>query len=142
MNISEPEIKLMPPSPVELCEAQKKKKGNVTLVCLVTDFYPDHISIVWKVNGENRTHRVATDHAALQDPDTRLYSMSSRLRVNETEWTNIKNKFKCSVTFYKEDEYVVLEDTIIFSPGKMHKHIHKMNITLDIKIMVLNFRST
>ncbi|KAI5102590.1 hypothetical protein C0J45_7942, partial [Silurus meridionalis] len=102
--ITSPAIELLPPSPKELCRA-KKDFHNVTLVCLVYDFYPDHVSISWEVNGKERMNSVATDHAAQKNPKTKLYSMSSRLSVQQTEWTNIKNTFTCIVTFYNKDGY-------------------------------------
>ncbi|KAM9466683.1 Ig lambda-2 chain C region isoform 1-T2 [Clarias gariepinus] len=108
----------MPPSQKELCNANIKG-DKVTLVCLAKDFYPDHVSINWNVNGKERTHGVATDHVAQQDPDTRLYSMSSRLRVNLTEWTNIKNKFTCISKFYDGKEYEKIHQTIRFIPDKI-----------------------
>ncbi|MCI4382436.1 hypothetical protein PGIGA_G00014910, partial [Pangasianodon gigas] len=118
MTITSPTINMLSPSPKEICNAQKYW-DNVTLVCLATDFYPDLVSIIWQVNGKERNNSVATDHAAQQDPNTRLYSMSSRLSVSQTEWTNVKNKFTCIVTFYNGSDYVKLSHSIIYSPGKI-----------------------
>ncbi|TSM77393.1 T-cell receptor beta chain C region [Bagarius yarrelli] len=119
MNITRPTITLLPPSPKELCRAQTNK-GTVTLVCLAKDFYPDHINIIWQVNGKERNNSVATDYVAQQAPETKLYSISSRLQVNQTEWTNVNNKFTCVITFYNGDEYERILDTITFLPVRVY----------------------
>lgn len=116
MTITNPTVKLLPPSPDELCYAQKNRE-KVTLVCLATDFYPDHVSITWQVNGKEKKNNVATDHVAQQANSTSLYSMSSRLRVDQIEWTNIKNNFTCIVTFYNGHDYLMFQSNIKFSPG-------------------------
>ncbi|KAF4084302.1 hypothetical protein AMELA_G00127010, partial [Ameiurus melas] len=108
MTITSPTVKLLPPSPDELCNAQKDRE-KVTLVCLATKFYPDHVSITWQVNGKERKINVATDHVAQQDNNTSLYSMSSRLRVDQIEWTNVKNYFTCIVTFYNGRDYLMVQ---------------------------------
>ncbi|KAF7704649.1 hypothetical protein HF521_021721 [Silurus meridionalis] len=123
MNITSPAIELLPPSPKELCRA-KKDFHNVTLVCLVYDFYPDHVSISWEVNGKERMNSVATDHAAQKNPKTKLYSMSSRLSVQQTEWTNIKNTFTCIVTFYNKDGYKKIPRSFRYSPDKIPVRVY------------------
>ncbi|XP_036448551.1 M1-specific T cell receptor beta chain-like [Colossoma macropomum] len=100
-TISTPTVTLLPPSPKELCNDPKK----VTLVCLADDFYPDHITINWQKNGININHGVATDHTALQDPQTKFYNISSRLSVAKTDWEDLKNNFTCTVGFYDGKKY-------------------------------------
>ncbi|XP_053488868.1 M1-specific T cell receptor beta chain-like [Ictalurus furcatus] len=123
MTITTPTVKLLPPSPDELCYAQKNRE-KVTLVCLATDFYPDHVSITWQVNGKEKKNNVATDHVAQQATSTSLYSMSSRLRVDQIEWTNIKNNFTCIVTFYNGHDYLRLQSNIKFSPAKIPPRVY------------------
>lgn len=115
MTITSPTVTMLPPSPKELCNAQKKNT-NVTLVCLATDFYPDHVNITWQLNTKERVTN-ATDHVAQQNQDSRFYSMSSRLHVKHSEWINVKNKFTCIVTFYNGHKYEKLQNTITYSPG-------------------------
>lgn len=117
MTTIKPKIKLLPVSWNELCNAQDQWDNFVTVVCLATGFYPDHVTIKWEVNGKERNNSVATDHVAQQDPVTRLYNMSSRLMVNQTEWTNVKNKFTCIVIFYNGHSDDKLKKTITYSPG-------------------------
>ncbi|GAA6086114.1 M1-specific T cell receptor beta chain-like [Tachysurus ichikawai] len=119
MTITPPTVTLMPPSPKELCNAQGRK-GKVTLVCLATHFYPDHVSIIWQVNEKERNTSVATDHVAQQNINTRFYSMSSRLRVNHTEWTDVKNKFTCIISFYNGREYKKNQTSITYSPVRVY----------------------
>ncbi|XP_045065000.1 T cell receptor beta chain MC.7.G5-like [Coregonus clupeaformis] len=90
-------VKVLPPS-TEECEARNKKKKK-TLVCVATDFYPDHVTVFWQVNDHNRTEGAGTDNKALQN-DNKLYSITSRLRVPANEWHNPANRFTCNVIFY------------------------------------------
>ncbi|KAK3537730.1 hypothetical protein QTP70_017878 [Hemibagrus guttatus] len=137
MTITRPTVTLLPPSPKELCNAQGKN-ANVTLVCLATDFYPDHVSIIWQVNKKNRTSNVATDHVAQQDTDSRLYSMSSRLHVNHANWTNVKNKFTCIITFYDGHNEEKLQSSITYSPGKIPLMVY---VTVQYGYLLFLFKS-
>lgn len=74
----------------------------VTLVCVAKDFYPDHVSLTWMVGGKPPDKGVATDPYATQDKSTKLYSISSRLKVTKKQWNNAKNKFSCKFTFLNE----------------------------------------
>nr|XP_025042693.1 uncharacterized protein LOC102448133 [Pelodiscus sinensis] len=94
LKITAPTVAIFPPSKQEIND---KKKA--TLVCLATDFYPDHIKLVWKVNGEERKEGVKTEES-VRDESSKRYSLTSRLRVSSQEWFNSKIVFKCSVDFY------------------------------------------
>uniref|UniRef100_A0AAR2J9B9 Ig-like domain-containing protein n=1 Tax=Pygocentrus nattereri TaxID=42514 RepID=A0AAR2J9B9_PYGNA len=100
-TISRPTVNLLPPSSGELYNDMKK----VTLVCLADRFYPDHITFAWQKNGINIKDGVATDHSALQDPQTKFYTISSRLSVDKTDWEDPKNNFTCTVSFYDGTKY-------------------------------------
>ncbi|KYO37507.1 hypothetical protein Y1Q_0015248 [Alligator mississippiensis] len=98
LNITEPEVAIFAPSQKEI-----KEKKKATLVCVATGFYPDHIKVTWKVNGGERTEGVGTDEHATRDNQTKMYSLTSRLRIPSQEWFNPKNNFQCLVSFYGKD---------------------------------------
>lgn len=86
-------MKILKPSKKEACEKA------VTLVCLAEDFYPDHVTIKWKIGTTEVVKGVATDQYATQNSH-KMFQMSSRLKVKKKEWNNAKKKFTCIVTFY------------------------------------------
>uniref|UniRef100_A0A8C6SX94 Ig-like domain-containing protein n=1 Tax=Neogobius melanostomus TaxID=47308 RepID=A0A8C6SX94_9GOBI len=89
-NITPPTVKIYPPSKKE----RPRKKGDTklkTLVCVASGFYPDHVEVSWKVNEEPRKKRVSTDLIAQRSGTT--YTISSRLVVDEDEWTDSNNCF-------------------------------------------------
>uniref|UniRef100_A0A8C4RTG6 Ig-like domain-containing protein n=1 Tax=Erpetoichthys calabaricus TaxID=27687 RepID=A0A8C4RTG6_ERPCA len=96
-DVTEPTLEILSPSQNELC-----KRNRVTLICLATDFYPDHISITWDLPELNEPTRIKTDTPVLNG-HTKLYSISSRLRVPKSVWCNPDNKFTCIVTFGMEN---------------------------------------
>ncbi|XP_019404074.1 PREDICTED: immunoglobulin lambda-like polypeptide 5 [Crocodylus porosus] len=98
LNITEPEVAIFAPSQREI-----KEKKKATLVCVATGFYPDHIKVTWIVNGGERTEGVGTDEHATRDNLTRMYSLTSRLRIASQEWFNAKNNFQCLVSFYGKE---------------------------------------
>ncbi|NXX54750.1 TRBC2 protein, partial [Scopus umbretta] len=76
-----------------------QQKSKATLVCLASGFYPDHLNLVWKVNGAQRTEGVGTDEFSTQNGST--YSLTSRLRISAREWFNPLNRFECAANFFK-----------------------------------------
>ncbi|XP_049452753.1 M1-specific T cell receptor beta chain-like [Epinephelus fuscoguttatus] len=96
-TITPPKVEVLRPSEKEC----KNKRGNAekTIVCLATGFYPDHVSVSWRVGGDDVTTGVATDNAALQGED-KYYTITSRLRVSAKEWYNPNTEFNCTVSFY------------------------------------------
>ncbi|XP_061465989.1 T cell receptor beta chain MC.7.G5-like [Rhineura floridana] len=91
-----PRVTIFAPASQELQEKQK-----ATIVCLATDFFPDHVTLSWAVNDEERTAGVKTEEPVL-DSDTKTYSLISRLRITQNEWHNSDNTFLCRVEFYNE----------------------------------------
>ncbi|XP_023208509.1 uncharacterized protein LOC102220450 [Xiphophorus maculatus] len=107
-KVTEPNVKILPPSPHE-CRDQKKEKGErrKTLVCLASGFYPDHVSVFWQLNGQNVTDGVATDAAAKKNETTKMYSITSRLRLRAKTWFNPGNEFSCHITFFNGTNYKI-----------------------------------
>ncbi|XP_016310478.1 uncharacterized protein LOC107664422 [Sinocyclocheilus anshuiensis] len=154
-NVTLPKVKILPPSPKEICSQDKindkrstlvcvasgfypdhvsvswkvngvERQDSVstdtsqdkindkrsTLVCVASGFYPDHMSVSWKVNGVERQDSVSTDTSAQQDKTTLMYHISSRIKVNGTDWMDPKRSFACTVHFFNGDEYVNVTNTI------------------------------
>ncbi|KAG7466123.1 hypothetical protein MATL_G00161420 [Megalops atlanticus] len=113
IEVRPPEVKVLPPSSQEVCDRKKKdkKSAKVTLVCVATDFYPDHIKVSWKVNGKDATDKSRTDNAAQQGEDKR-YSISSRLRVSAKVWSKPSSTFTCITSFYNGSTYLPGSATI------------------------------
>uniref|UniRef100_A0A3B1J2M4 Ig-like domain-containing protein n=1 Tax=Astyanax mexicanus TaxID=7994 RepID=A0A3B1J2M4_ASTMX len=118
--ITEPTVTVLRPSPREYCNSTTT---NVTLVCLAKKFYPNHVNFSWQINGNEIADGVATDLYAVQDPETKFYSMSSRLLVEKTVWDDLMNNFTCIVHFHNRQEITNCNDTITkpkdSMPGKM-----------------------
>lgn len=106
-----PTVTLFEPS-----EAEISKKRKATLVCLATDFYPDHVELSWWVNGKEVHSGVSTDSQPSREQSTledSKYFLSSRLRVSATFWLNPRNHFRCQVQFYglsEEDQWTEERD--------------------------------
>ncbi|NXL08945.1 TCB2 protein, partial [Mesembrinibis cayennensis] len=92
-DIIPPSVAIFSPSKQEI-----QQKSKATLVCLASGFYPDHLNLVWKVNGAKRTEGVGTDEFSTQSGNT--YSLTSRLRMSAQEWFNPLNRFECVASFF------------------------------------------
>ncbi|XP_060788807.1 uncharacterized protein LOC132893681 [Neoarius graeffei] len=107
IDITPPTVRVLNVSKSEVCT-----KENVTLVCVAEDFYPDHVTVSWEIDGEQRTTDVSTDSAPIQH-DNKFYSISSRLNIFYKEWTKGKT-FTCLVRFFNETEkYEIYSDSIV-----------------------------
>lgn len=84
------------PSTQELQEKQK-----ITIVCLATNFYPDHVNLTWTMDGNERTKGVKTDEPNL-DKAAKKFSLISRLRITKEDWEKTQ-EFKCQVYFHPTD---------------------------------------
>ncbi|XP_076604563.1 M1-specific T cell receptor beta chain-like [Chaetodon auriga] len=104
-----PKVKVFKPSPKE-CRNQKDKAKKKTLVCVASEFYPDHVSISWQINGGNETDGVATDSAAVRDGSD--YTITSRLQVPAETWFTPSSEFQCTVTFFNGTHYEYVSDSI------------------------------
>ncbi|NXP48401.1 TCB1 protein, partial [Heliornis fulica] len=88
-----PAVAIFSPSKQEI-----QQKSTATLVCLASDFYPEHLYLIWKVNGVKRTRGVGTDEYPTEDRSR--YSLTSRLRISAREWFNPLAKFECVATYF------------------------------------------
>lgn len=86
-----------------------------TLVCVAEDFYPDHILVLWQVDGKEQTVGVATDGRAERVGGK--YRISSRLRVNATSWFTAGRRFTCVVRFYNGSHYIYHSDEVVGVQG-------------------------
>ncbi|KFU98778.1 hypothetical protein N339_11518, partial [Pterocles gutturalis] len=91
-EIIRPNVAIFSPSKHEI-----QQKSKATLVCLASGFYPDHLNLIWKVNGVKRTEGVGTDEFSTWNRST--YSLTSRLRISAQEWFNSLNRFECVASF-------------------------------------------
>ncbi|XP_073338966.1 T cell receptor beta chain MC.7.G5-like [Pagrus major] len=95
-----PTVKVLPPSTKECRNKINPDKRKKTLLCVASEFYPDHVKVSWEVNGAKRVVGVATDNQASRPGSGANYKITSRLRVPAEEWFNPNNKFECIVNFY------------------------------------------
>uniref|UniRef100_A0A3Q3B0F6 Ig-like domain-containing protein n=1 Tax=Kryptolebias marmoratus TaxID=37003 RepID=A0A3Q3B0F6_KRYMA len=65
-----------------------------TLLCVASDFYPDHVTLSWETIGGEMLGSVATDSAARRNG--MFYKLTSRLRVPAHQWFNPGIEFKCT----------------------------------------------
>ncbi|KAF1487355.1 T cell receptor beta constant 1, partial [Eudyptula minor novaehollandiae] len=93
-EIIPPAVAIFSPSKQEI-----QQKSKATLVCLASGFYPDHLNLVWKVNGAKRTEEVGTEEFSTWNGST--YSLTSRLRISAQEWFDLLNHFECVASFFK-----------------------------------------
>uniref|UniRef100_A0A8D3C0L2 Ig-like domain-containing protein n=1 Tax=Scophthalmus maximus TaxID=52904 RepID=A0A8D3C0L2_SCOMX len=80
-DVKPPVVKVLGPSSRE-CRNLKDNERRKTLLCVASDFYPDHVSVSWRVGGQEVSRGVATDNAALRQGEN--YKITSRLRVSGT----------------------------------------------------------
>uniref|UniRef100_A0A8D3CFB0 Ig-like domain-containing protein n=1 Tax=Scophthalmus maximus TaxID=52904 RepID=A0A8D3CFB0_SCOMX len=98
LSLSEPEydvkppvVKVLGPSSRE-CRNLKDNERRKTLLCVASDFYPDHVSVSWRVGGQEVSRGVATDNAALRQGEN--YKITSRLRVSAEDWFKPETEFE------------------------------------------------
>lgn len=118
VNITEPTVKVFEPSPKE-CKNQKDKRRKKTIVCVASGFYPDHVHVFWKIDGENFTEGVATDNAAVRDGN--YYKISSRLRISAKSWYTPGKRFSCFVSFYNGEQTTYHSASVFGLQGMFQK---------------------
>uniref|UniRef100_A0A3B4AEY8 Ig-like domain-containing protein n=1 Tax=Periophthalmus magnuspinnatus TaxID=409849 RepID=A0A3B4AEY8_9GOBI len=138
IDITAPKVVVVPPSDNEQPRSSGETKAK-TLVCVASDFYPDHVTVSWQVNGQPRNHGVSTDSAPQRKGTS--YTISSRLRVDATEWTSPENCFTCIVMFYDGKDYINQHDTVCGIEGKSKdfKMVKYLRITHNAKLSYVVF---
>nr|XP_042090061.1 immunoglobulin lambda-1 light chain isoform X28 [Ovis aries] len=86
---SAPSVTLFPPSTEEL------STNKATVVCLINDFYPGSVNVVWKADGSTINQNVKTTQASKQSNSK--YAASSYLTLTGSEWKS-KSSYTCEVT--------------------------------------------
>uniref|UniRef100_A0A8C9CIF5 Ig-like domain-containing protein n=1 Tax=Phocoena sinus TaxID=42100 RepID=A0A8C9CIF5_PHOSS len=90
-----PDVYVFPPPKEEL-----KTKGEVTLTCLIQNFFPADISVQWLRNGtlmQADQHTITRPHKVRSPvPDVSAYFIYSHLVVRRADWEQ-KSEFTCQV---------------------------------------------
>lgn len=93
--VKPPIVEVYPPSPKQCRSHNRKLK---TLVCVASGFYPDHVSVSWRIDGSDVSAGVASDTAAVWKGDS--YQITSSLSVPLKDWFTPGKNFSCSVGFF------------------------------------------
>ncbi|KAJ8269871.1 hypothetical protein GJAV_G00107740 [Gymnothorax javanicus] len=91
--VTPPTVTVLPPAPQEVHQS-RKRKSEVTLVCVVMGFYPEQIQVSWEVNGVGREGGQA-DSEPLLDKSAKTYSLSSQIKIPAQDWLRPQNVFTC-----------------------------------------------
>ena len=103
-------MKVLPPSKKQECLIRKsEQKLQKTLVCVATGFYPDHVSVSWRIDEDIVTYGVATDNAVQNGT---YYSITSTLTVTIREWLTRGKLFNCTVSFFNGNNTVYRSDWV------------------------------
>ncbi|XP_048467747.1 immunoglobulin lambda-1 light chain-like [Rhincodon typus] len=86
---AKPKVSLLPPSTKQIAGT-----NDATLMCVVTHFYPESVTLVWSVDGKVRQTGVQTS-STIQDSD-QTYSLSSYLTLPASEWSS-HELYSCGV---------------------------------------------
>ena len=117
INVTAPTVRVLKP-----CKSQK---GNKTLVCVASGFYPDHVSVSWEIDDVVVNKKlVATDNAAVRED--KYYNITSLLRVSEEEWYTEGKKFHCAVRFYDGSDYIYRNKTVLGNKSTFFSNSQKI----------------
>uniref|UniRef100_A0A3B3UTS8 Ig-like domain-containing protein n=1 Tax=Poecilia latipinna TaxID=48699 RepID=A0A3B3UTS8_9TELE len=137
-EVQPPTVKILEPSKKE-CKDKKGKKKK-TLVCVASDFYPDHVSVSWTRNGQNITDdiQVSTDAAATAKKDGKNYKITSRLMVPIKDWVEPNINFTCTVSFFNGKSNIkkntTYTSTFISETNILNCSLYYIKITQNAKI--------
>uniref|UniRef100_A0A8C6PY83 Ig-like domain-containing protein n=1 Tax=Nothobranchius furzeri TaxID=105023 RepID=A0A8C6PY83_NOTFU len=110
LEVTEPSVEVLKPSAKECKDKNKKRKK--TLVCVASQFYPDHVSMSWRLNGVQTDKGVVTGRA-IRRPD-KSYGITSRLKVQAKDWFRPGNNFTCMVGFYNGNKTTFHSGSFVF----------------------------
>ncbi|XP_060939051.1 M1-specific T cell receptor beta chain-like [Limanda limanda] len=108
--VKPPNVEVLRPSAKE-CRNPLDNERQKTLVCVASDFYPDHVSVFWQVDNHIVTSGVVTDEAALRDGN--FYKITSQLRVSAEDWYKPESTFECFVSFFNGTGYTNYSSSLI-----------------------------
>uniref|UniRef100_A0A8B9IYB1 Ig-like domain-containing protein n=1 Tax=Amazona collaria TaxID=241587 RepID=A0A8B9IYB1_9PSIT len=131
-EIIPPAVAIFSPSKAEI-----QQKSKATLVCLASGFYPDHLDLVWKVNGATRAEGVGTDEFSTRNGST--YSLTSRLRISAQEWFNPSNSFECVANFFKAGTQQSIHKLIYGDAGDFNMGVLMAQIFIFLQIFCEKF---
>ncbi|XP_061842746.1 M1-specific T cell receptor beta chain-like [Nerophis lumbriciformis] len=139
-GVTPPAVTLLPPSPEEDSDHRNKEKRTKTLVCVVTGFFPDHVAVLWQIDGGVVASGVATDAEALRDHAH--YGTSSRLSVDVDTWFTPGRAFTCTVTFFDGNRTSSHSDTVYGTEDMMTREDYlRMCHSAKMSYMVLLVKS-
>ncbi|XP_058470979.1 immunoglobulin lambda-1 light chain-like [Solea solea] len=119
-DVKEPTVEVFRPSSKQ-CLHLKSEEKEKTLLCVASEFYPDHVSVSWKSDGVTVTAGVATDSFAARDGE--YYKISSRLRVKAEDWYG--QEYECIVTFFNGTNYNIHTENIVGEEAPTDFHIRE-----------------
>ncbi|XP_077476757.1 T cell receptor beta chain MC.7.G5 [Stigmatopora argus] len=120
--ITPPTVTFFPPSEHE-CARGGDPDDVRTLVCAATDFYPDHVTVSWLVDGEKRERGVATDRRAVRRGDR--YLLTTRLTVPAPQWLLQGRIFTCVFTFFDGKAYVDVRKSLRGREGTAEERLNR-----------------
>ncbi|KAK9533964.1 hypothetical protein VZT92_009046 [Zoarces viviparus] len=159
LNITEPTVTVLRPSPKE-CKYRSpkdKRQGKErdereekkTIVCVASGFYPDHVGVTWKIDGDeivvkdlykDETTSVATGSVALQED--KYYNITSRLRVPAKDWFTFEKKFTCTVSFFNGTHTEHYSDSIYGVKDKAREKYLRITQTAKFSYGVFIIKSS
>uniref|UniRef100_G3PFQ1 Ig-like domain-containing protein n=1 Tax=Gasterosteus aculeatus aculeatus TaxID=481459 RepID=G3PFQ1_GASAC len=139
LNVTKPKVKVLRPSAREC--GNPKDKARKTIVCVASGFYPDHVGILWNIDGQNVTdRRVATDNAALRVDQ--YYRITSRLSVPAEEWFTKGKNFTCIVSFFNGKNTELYKSSTIGEKGNSETTYLMVTQTARFSYIIFIFKSS
>lgn len=87
--LSPPKVSVLAPYGKDLSTT-----GHISLVCLINNYYPDHLTVTWTIDGRSPTGDKQDGQSVRQSDGT--YSTSSTLTVSSSVWEAGQN-YVCQV---------------------------------------------